>query len=331
MVAESPKKNGKKMTFEERMKMTADAIHKIGQKLLVIGQPMGGQSTSVHRDTYLSCMEVTSPINAIDLYFDHGLMTLMQIINQFPIDYNRNKFVEDCLNIGADYLMFMDMDQTFPGRTINMLMEYISDEHPVVCGMYYVKKEPFSPVIGRYVDYTPTPEQYPHFENQGFIDPNTGKQTLKWRSVAFFDPNEPFYCDAIGMGCVLMKADVFKKLKKPYFRYSYDPELGDPSLLKLSEDMYFCSQLKHNNIPIVCDPRIQCGHIMTVKVDYNIFASYRDAQYAALDKENPDKAKEIMSKIIDVRKEQTNGNRIRKTGQGTKGSAVDRTAIASIC
>src|SRR3990167_10933849 len=41
-----------------------------------------------------------------------------------------------------------------------------------------------------------------------------------------FIPNEPFKVYGLGMGCILIKTEVFKKLKKPYFLITRD-EQGD--------------------------------------------------------------------------------------------------------
>lgn len=280
--------------------------HESGFKFLMIGQPITGNW--IHKRTYATCINVMSPLAMIELLEKYQVTSGVRIINDFPIDYNRNKFVDEALEAGADYLMFMDMDQTFPGNTLPLLFEHISDEHPVVCGMYYLKRDPFTPVVGRYIDWTPDLlAKRAELDAQGFVkDDGTpeGKQLLMWRSITLFDKDAPFEVDVIGMGCVLVKAEVFRKLKRPYFRYSYDPVKGDPTWQKLSEDMYWCAQLKNAGIPILCDPRVQCGHLTEIESNCELYENTRDMTFEILKTRNPEKFESTMKEVIDVRDEQ---------------------------
>jgi GT2 family glycosyltransferase len=283
------------------------AAHAAGHKLLMIGQPITGNW--IHKKTYASCMNVISPMPMIELLVKHQVATVVRVINDFPIDYNRNKFVDEAIAAGADYLMFMDMDQTFPTDTIAMLFDHISDENPVVAGMYFLKKEPFSPVVGRYTPWTESLfKNRQHLEKQGFVlDDSTpnGQQLLMWQSVTYFDRNKgPFYADVIGMGCVLVKTDIFKKLSRPYFRYSYDPEKGDDTLMKLSEDMYWCAQLKKAGIPILIDPRVQCGHLMDMESNVDLYENHREAVFAHLKANKRHEYNKTKKAVLDVRSEQ---------------------------
>lgn len=285
----------------------ARKAHAVDHKLLMIGQPITGNW--LHKKVYGSCMNVISPVVMFDLLMDYQVMTVARIINDFPIDYNRNKFVDEALAAGADYLMFMDMDMTFPARTIPMLFENLTDETPVVAGMYFLKKEPFSPVIGRYIDWTDNLlKAKDNLKKQDlWMDDGTehGKQLIMYRSITYYDKEKgPFQADVIGMGCVLVKADVFKKLKRPYFRYSYDPEKGDPAWQKLSEDMYWCAQLKQAGIPIMIDPRVQCGHLMELESNTELYENHREMLIEHLRREKPEQLEKMMKEIIDVRSEQ---------------------------
>ena len=62
-----------------------------------------------------------------------------------------------------------------------------------------------------------------------------------------------------GMGCALIKSDVFQQIPYPWFtwvRYT-DEHRG-----MLSEDLYFCEQCKKHGIPIYTDTRAGCGHLL---------------------------------------------------------------------
>ena len=61
-----------------------------------------------------------------------------------------------------------------------------------------------------------------------------------------------------GMGCALIRTDVFNKLKYPWYDWvNYADQHG-----VLSEDLYFCVQCGKAGIPIYMDTRVGCGHMM---------------------------------------------------------------------
>lgn len=59
-----------------------------------------------------------------------------------------------------------------------------------------------------------------------------------------------------GMGCALIKTNVYSRLKYPWYDWVNYADKGI-----LSEDLYFCEQCKWNNIPIYTDTRVGCGHL----------------------------------------------------------------------
>jgi len=275
---------------------------------MVIGQPITGNF--VPKKTYVSAINMLNPLSMIDLLNKHNVQTTLRVINDFPIDYNRNKFVDEALELGADYLMFMDMDMTFPSNMINNLLELISDEHPVVTGMYYIKRPPFRPVMGRYVDWDEElSKKKDHLDKLGFVKDD--KQLLMWCPVTYFD-DKPFEVDVIGMGCVLIKREVFEKLRKQpeeevkahpraYFKYSPDPR-KEESQNCISEDMFFCARVKKAGIKILCDPRVQCGHIMEMESNKDLYTASRDSSFKLSKEKDPKEYEEAMKQIIDVRK-----------------------------
>jgi len=84
----------------------------------------------------------------------------------------------------------------------------------------------------------------------------------------FLGQNRLFACDVVGAGCLLVRADVFKKLdesnpNKPFFQWGVgrkDENTGKP-LLQLSEDFYFCERLKEIGILPHVATAIKCDHI----------------------------------------------------------------------
>lgn len=290
----------------------AKKVKAMGHKILVIGQPISGQS--VHKLFYLSALNVISAGNLNTLLDKYQIQTQLHIGNDFPIDYNRNVFVDTALDVYlADYLFFMDTDQTFPSNCILQMMETLSDEYPVVTGMYYKKADPFNPVVGRYSDWDEKSQNaVADLQRQRLIREDDNRQCLWWNHIAFFDKDVPFPVDAFGMGCLLAKAEVFRKLERPYFKYMYDPSKGDQALNSISEDMWFCAQLFKNRIKTLCDPRVQCTHFTFMESTVDLYENLRDTSLETTRQLKPELYQEIMSKVVDVRQEQKK----RRDGDG---------------
>ena len=60
-----------------------------------------------------------------------------------------------------------------------------------------------------------------------------------------------------GMGCALIKTDMFRRIKYPWYDWVNYKSRG-----MLSEDLYFCEQCKAKGIPIFTDTRVNCGHML---------------------------------------------------------------------
>lgn len=61
-----------------------------------------------------------------------------------------------------------------------------------------------------------------------------------------------------GMGCVLVRTDVFRRVAYPWFDWvNYRDERRN----MLSEDLYFCEELRKKGIPRHVDTRVACGHL----------------------------------------------------------------------
>ena len=62
-----------------------------------------------------------------------------------------------------------------------------------------------------------------------------------------------------GMGCALIKTDVFMKVTYPWYDWV---NYGDANRGMLSEDLYFCELCRNSHIPIYADVRVGCGHLL---------------------------------------------------------------------
>jgi len=145
----------------------------------------------------------------------------------------RNLLAEKTKDV-ADYIFFLD-DDTLP--PINTITKLLSHEKHIIAGLYFAKQEPHFPQI--FLRNEEDPTRYDCIEN--------------------YKKDSLIEVDTCGAGCLLVKTEVFKNLKKPYFKYEPSGE-GIP---RKGEDFYFCEKAKEAGYKIFCDTSIICKHIGT--------------------------------------------------------------------
>ena len=151
----------------------------------------------------------------------------------------RNLLVEKSMGVG-DYIMFFDDDVLPP---MNAITKLISHDKDIITGLYFAKQQPHFPQI-----FTKNKEV-----------------TERYDSVENYAKDSLIEIDACGAGCLLIKTEVFKKLKKPYFQYIPKGE-NNP---RKGEDFYFCEKAKEAGYKIWCDTSIQCKHIGNYYINAN--------------------------------------------------------------
>jgi GT2 family glycosyltransferase len=155
----------------------------------------------------------------------------------YSIDASRNLIVQHALEIGYDYIMWVDSDMILPKNTLTTLMSHNKD---IVSGVYAYKILGGENAVAKRFkkDAVDTYEDIPLKEIR--------------------ESEQLMEIDGVGFGCVLTKVDVFRNIKKPWFRYS--PAMG--------EDIYFCRKAQAKGYKVYLDTSILCGHIGAV--NYNI-------------------------------------------------------------
>ena len=123
------------------------------------------------------------------LFFDSSTILLNQ----------RERLVDEAIKINSDYVLWLDSDMMFPSNVILRLLGHNKD----IVGCNYMKRS----LPMKTVAYT---------------DLND------WDSWVPLEPfDELIKVQGVGMGCILMKSDVFKKLEKPYFEFRYKEDTQD--------------------------------------------------------------------------------------------------------
>ena len=146
------------------------------------------------------------------------------------VDVNRNQIIKRAGD--ATHLMFIDNDMQFPEDGIMRLLKHDKD---IIGGNYNVRLDPTSETFSG----------------------STVKMLVDGKSVSMTKlPTKLFKCYAVATGFMLIKMEIFKKLKEPYF----DAWI-DKTGLHYTEDIDFCRKAGEKGFEVWCDPSIPIKHI----------------------------------------------------------------------
>lgn len=151
----------------------------------------------------------------------------------------REKLVEQAINADMDYIFMYDDDMILPIDSVEYLLADM-EQHPemdVVAPLAFMRNPPHYAVMYTTIEGYDQQKHTPYFINQ-FVK-NYPKDTL-------------VECDAVGFGAVLIKIDVVKKMRPPYFF----------STTGSGEDIYFCMKSRQDaGARIFMDTRVKLGHL----------------------------------------------------------------------
>lgn len=132
-----------------------------------------------------------------------------------------------------DYLFSVDSDIVLPKDT---LVKMLAADKDVISGLYIQR-----------IPGTQTLEVY-------MATPNGGCTNIPYSMLENLGVVE---IEACGMGCALIKSEVFRKMEYPHFFYKSALNHRET----ISEDVYFCKKAKGLGFTIWTDPSIKCDHI----------------------------------------------------------------------
>lgn len=135
----------------------------------------------------------------------------------------RQGLLEDAIQGGCDYALFIDSDQTFASNLLYMLLRH--DKQIVACNVA-TKSVPASPTARN-------KSKHPGGDLVYTTPDKTGLEQV-WR---------------IGTGIMLIKLATVQAMPKPWFSVTYNSELGE----FVGEDWYFCEQLEKAGVKIYID------------------------------------------------------------------------------
>jgi hypothetical protein len=144
-------------------------------------------------------------------HFSYSLSNMIKLTTQMGIETHlffdsstilinqRERLINQAIEVGSEWVLWLDSDMMFPPT---VLMRLLSHNQNLV-GCNYMKRS------------------YP-FKTVAFTDTSDWEN---WIPIQY--SNDLVDAEAAGMGCVLMKTELFKQLEKPYFEYTYQQKTND--------------------------------------------------------------------------------------------------------
>ena len=158
----------------------------------------------------------------------------------------RNEIAVDAITQEADRVLMIDSDMRFTNDLMMRMSERIDQGCEMVCGLFFKRVIPTSPVIYKQLEPPET-------------NPKTGKK--KKRVVAYknYPKDSLFEVEGCGFGAVMMTKQLIKDVWDAYNQPPFMP------LDWCGEDMAFCYKARQLGRKIWCDSTIKVGHLGQVE------------------------------------------------------------------
>lgn len=162
----------------------------------------------------------------------HELRLLLQKFT--PVSLNRNKIAQAALDWGADALLWIDDDQTFPPDTLERLLAH---RRVIVGCNIAMRGENPPPTAGVFVDG----EIQPVYTTEAQAAGNSLQEVHK-----------------LGMGVTLIASEVFAKVDQPWFIEALSPQ-GN----YVGSDVYFFERARAKGFKVYVDHALswEVGHV----------------------------------------------------------------------
>lgn len=167
------------------------------------------------------------------LQIPEGCITQFDFIRGYDCAKARCAIAQEALEYNFDYVLMVDSDIILPRNTLCSMLSRDVD----ICLGFYPRK---NTRIGQTEVFK--------LGQHDFID------TYYYSELP---ENICFEVKGGGLGCALIRTDIFGTLAYPYFRYVvYNAENC------LSEDNYFCSKATLAGYKVYADTAVKCGHAL---------------------------------------------------------------------
>jgi len=146
---------------------------------------------------------------------------------------NRNIMIENALESGATHIFFIDDDVLIPKDSLYRLLAHDKD---IVSGLYLMRNFPHAPIAMN-------------------VSLSDGRCRFK-----FLQSEETGLVEVVnfGLGCCLIKTDVFRKVDKPWIT------IGQMNAVEWNDDIQFFNRCREKfGYSLWLDLDVRCGHMAT--------------------------------------------------------------------
>jgi glycosyltransferase involved in cell wall biosynthesis len=145
------------------------------------------------------------------------------------------------------WVFFVDDDMVVPPDCIIRMIEADKD---IVSGFCVLRKKPFTPCAWMH-------------------DPDNPKF---YKSISEWPDDSLIKVDAVGGACMLVKTEVFRHIKRPWFHFYSDRDMD------MGEDIFFCRKAKRKGYDIWLDTGLIIGHVGDCAYTIYDYLGYREQQ-----------------------------------------------------
>lgn len=146
----------------------------------------------------------------------------------------RTRLVAQAIASGATHMLFLDHDMYFPPiRVYQNTFE-----------------SPITRLLSRDKDIIGAPYNFRHLPLKSTASPIS-------ETAVELASGEPYRCNVVATGFLLIKLSVFEKIEKPYFNFGRDSNAE----LVYGEDTWFCQQAIKAGFDVWADPTLGVQHI----------------------------------------------------------------------
>lgn len=196
---------------------------------------------TIYPDTYQSIWDMDKGGHEVLFRFARGYDCAMA----------RNVIAQMAIDLNTDYVLMVDNDVTVPSYALTAMLEDPKD----VCLGYYAHRDSDNIYRGRTSVCRLYDENGSAYFNYPLESEYTDEEMKNFRALQQYK----LQIHGGGMGCALIKTDIFKRLEYPWYKWVL---YTDEHRGVLGEDLYFCEQCKNAKIPVYTDSRVGCGHML---------------------------------------------------------------------
>ena len=194
---------------------------------------------NIYPDTFKSIYDLNKDGHDVSFEFVRG----------YDCATARNRIARIAIDKGFDWVLMVDNDVVLPHDALHHLLD---DAKPVTLGIYAHRD-----VDNLYRGRTCVCKVYDERGKKHFNYPLESEYTAEEIKSLRSQGQYKIHIHGGGMGCALIMTDVFGKTDYPWFDWANYKSGG-----MLSEDLFFCENLRKHGIKVYTDTRVQCGHML---------------------------------------------------------------------